>query len=110
MFDSTRNLSEEAVRLIAERFKALGEPTRLKLIMALRSGEKNVGQIVEELSATQANVSRQLLYLTDAGILKRRKDGLHVYYSISDPRVFDLCAVVCGSLEQHFDKQAQAFK
>ncbi|HXK60512.1 MAG TPA: metalloregulator ArsR/SmtB family transcription factor [Acidobacteriota bacterium] len=105
-----RKLSDEAIRLIAERFKALSEPTRLKLIMALEHGEKNVSQIVEEVSSTQANISRHLQYLTEAGILKRRKDGLHVYYSISDPRVFDLCQVVCGSLEQHFNNQAQAFK
>ncbi len=105
-----RKLSEDALRLVAERFKALGEPMRLRLIMVLEQGEKNVGQIVEEVSSTQANVSRHLQYLTDAGILKRRKDGLHVFYSISDPRVFDLCQVVCGSLEQHFNKQVKAFK
>ncbi len=105
-----RKLSEDALRLVAERFKALGEPMRLRLIMVLEQGEKNVGQIVEEVSSTQANISRHLQYLTDAGILKRRKDGLHVFYSISDPRVFDLCQVVCGSLEQHFNKQVKAFK
>ncbi len=105
-----RKLSEDALRLVAERFKALGEPMRLRLIMVLEQGEKNVGQIVEEVGSTQANVSRHLQYLTDAGILKRRKDGLHVFYSISDPRVFDLCQVVCGSLEQHFNKQVKAFK
>jgi DNA-binding transcriptional ArsR family regulator len=105
-----RKLSEDALRLVAERFKALGEPMRLRLIMALEQGEKNVGQIVEEVVSTQANVSRHLQYLTDAGILKRRKEGLHVFYSISDPRVFDLCQVVCGSLEQHFHKQVKAFK
>ncbi len=105
-----RKLSEDALRLVAERFKALGEPMRLRLIMALEQGEKNVGQIVEEVSSTQANVSRHLQYLTDAGILKRRKEGLHVFYSISDPRVFDLCQVVCGSLEQHFNSRVKAFK
>jgi len=105
-----KKLSEEALHLVAERFKALGEPMRLKLIMSLREGEKNVGQMVEEVAATQANVSRHLQCLTDAGILKRRKDGLHVYYSISDPRVFDLCQVVCGSLEQQFNDRVKAFK
>src|SRR5512133_292582 len=90
-----KRLSDDALRLIADRFKALSEPMRLKLIMVLEQGEKNVGQIVEQVSSTQANVSRHLQYLTEAGILKRRKDGLHVFYSISDPRVFDLCQVVC---------------
>ena len=107
---SKRKLSDDALLLIAERFKALSEPMRLKLIMTLQDGEKNVGQLVELVQATQANVSRHLQYLTEAGILQRRKNGLHVYYSISDPRVFDLCQAVCGSLEQHFNNRAKAFE
>lgn len=104
-----KQLSDRAIRLIAERFKALSEPTRLKLIMALQEGEQNVGRLVEATGATQANVSRQLQNLTDAGILSRRKKGLHVFYSIADRGVFDLCTVVCGSLEHHFRSQMQAF-
>ncbi len=105
-----KQLSEEALALIAERFRALGEPMRLKLIMALEGGEKNVGQLVEALGTTQANISRHLQYLTSAGILKRRKDGLHVFYSIADPNVFNLCQVVCGSLENHHSAQVEAFR
>ncbi len=105
-----KHLSEEALVLIAERFKALGEPMRLKLIMALEGGEKNVGELVDTLGTTQANISRHLQYLTNAGILKRRKDGLHVFYGISDPNVFNLCQVVCGSLENHHSAQVQAFR
>lgn len=103
-------LSEQAIHLIAERFKALSEPTRLRLIMALQAGEKNVGKLVQETGSTQANVSRQLQHLTDAGILKRRKAGVHVFYSIADREVFALCKVVCGSLEDHFKSQAEAFE
>jgi DNA-binding transcriptional ArsR family regulator len=110
MPEGGRKLSDAALRMVADRFKALAEPNRLKLIMVLQDGEKNVGRIVEEVGATQANVSRHLQYLTEAGILKRRKEGLHVFYSISDPRVFDLCQVVCGSLEEHFADRANSFK
>ena len=106
---NVKKLSDQALLLIAERFKALSEPTRLKLIMALQQGEKNVGTLVTETSSTQANVSRQLQNLTEAGILKRRKEGLHVYYSIADADVFKLCDVVCGSLEDHYKHQAEAF-
>jgi len=105
-----KQLSEEALTLIADRFKALGEPMRLKLIMAVEGGEKNVGQLVEALGTTQANISRHLQYLTNAGILKRRKEGLHVFYGISDPNVFNLCRVVCGSLETHHSAQVRAFR
>lgn len=103
-------LSDQALTLVARRFKALGEPMRLRLIMALREGEEHVGRLVQVTGANQSNVSRHLQYLTDAGILRRRKLGLHVYYSIADARVFDLCEVVCGSLQQRLHDQARAFE
>jgi DNA-binding transcriptional ArsR family regulator len=102
-------LSEEALKMVAERFKALSEPTRLRLLMALQSKERNVGELVKETGATQANVSRHLQYLTDTGILGRRKAGLHVYYFIADPSVFQLCDVVCGSLQSHLSRQIKVF-
>ncbi len=105
-----RVLSSEALRLVANRFKALSEPTRLKLIMALREGERNVGDLVLATGSTQANVSRQLQTLTQAGILGRRKEGLKVYYFIADRGVFDLCEVVCGSLQAHFEERAKALR
>jgi ArsR family transcriptional regulator len=105
-----KQLSEEALGLVAQRFKALSEPMRLRLIMALMSGEKNVSQLVEHCEATQANVSRHLQTLTDAGILKRRKEGLNVYYDIADPKVFELCDLVCGSVENFLSSQVKAFR
>lgn len=102
-------LSEEALRMIARRFKALAEPMRLRLIIGLEAGEKSVGELVELLGATQANVSRHLRNLTEAGILKRRKVGIQVFYSIADPAVFKLCDLVCGSLREHLELQSSSF-
>lgn len=101
--------SPEALEMIAARFRVLGDRTRLELIAALREGEKNVSDLVARVKGTQANVSRHLQTLTEAGILQRRKDGLHMYYSISDEGIFDLCEHVCGSLKKHLAKQAKAF-
>jgi ArsR family transcriptional regulator len=103
-------LSDPALELIAARFKVLSEPMRLKLIIALESGEKNVGQLVEATGGTQANISRHLQSLTEAGILGRRKEGLMVYYFIADPTIFDLCENVCGSLQKRLDAHSRAFK
>lgn len=105
-----RQLSEEALDMISHRFKALGDPLRLRLIMALMDGSKNVGQLVDELGATQANVSRHLQLLADNGIVNRKKKGLHVFYSIADPSVFELCDLVCGSVEKFLRKQTRAFR
>ena len=104
-----RELSDTALRLIAQRFETLGEPLRLKLILNLMNGERNVSELVKASGATQANVSRHLQTLTEAGILKRRKEGLNVFYDIADPSVIQLCDLVCGSLEKHLKEQADAF-
>lgn len=104
---AARNLSDPALEMIADRFKALSEPIRLKLIIQLETGERNVSELVESLGATQANISRHLQTLTDTGIISRRKEGQRAFYHISDPAVFDLCQVVCGSLKKQFERQAK---
>ena len=103
-------LSEAALELIAARFRVLGEPMRLKLLVALEPGERNVTELVTATGATQANVSRHLQTLAEAGIVGRRKEGLNVYYFIADPTIFDLCENVCGSLQKRLDTQARAFR
>jgi len=104
-----KELSNQALDLIATRFKALSEASRLKLIHALRHGELSVSELVRETGLTQANTSRHLHLLIDTGILKRRKEGLSVYYSIADKGIFDLCENVCGSIQQRIESDAQAF-
>jgi ArsR family transcriptional regulator len=103
-------LPERALELIAARFKALSEPSRLKLIMSLEAGERNVTQLVGETGLTQANVSRHLHVLVEAGILTRRKDGLAVIYGIADPTIVMLCDQVCRGLQRRVEKEARAFR
>ena len=102
-------MSDQALELVAARFRVLGEASRLKLLRALEQGERNVSQLVEATGLTQANVSRHLQTLTDAGILGRRKEGLNVIYFIADLTIFDLCKHVCGSLQERFATHAKAF-
>ena len=104
-----QSLPPQALELIASRFRVLGEPMRLKLLIALEAGERNVGQLVDATGATQANVSRHLQTLAEAGILGRRKEGLNVIYFVADPSIFRLCDQVCGSLQKRLDQQARAF-
>lgn len=106
---SRQTLSGKAIELIAVRFHALGEVSRLKLIVAVGNGEKNVSQLVEATGLSQANVSRHLQTLTDAGILVRRKEGVYVFYSTVDPTVFDPCEVVGTSLQKRLSGQAKVF-
>ena len=106
---SHRALSEEALQLVAARFSVLAEPMRLRLIQALFNGERNVSQLVEATGGTQANVSRHLQTLTGAHILSRRKDGLQVFYQISDPSIPQLCDVVCTAIEKQIARQSRSF-
>jgi len=109
MSKKTRVLTDEALGLIARRFAVLSEPMRLRLLHSLFSGERHVNALVEASGGTQANVSRHLQTLADAGILARRKDGLQVFYSIADPSIFELCELVCGSLEKQHTQRAGVF-
>jgi DNA-binding transcriptional ArsR family regulator len=93
-------LSADLVELIARRFRALSEPTRIRLLDELRDGERSVNELAGVLGAGQQNVSKHLSVLADAGVIARRRDGNHVYYRIVDDGVLGLCRQVCGSLEQ----------
>ncbi len=104
-----RKLSEAALEKVAERFKALSEPTRLMLLYALVDGEKNVSELVRETGSVQANVSKHLAVLLDAGILGRRKQGTSAYYRIIDESVFELCELVCGSIHDRLAAELEEF-
>jgi DNA-binding transcriptional ArsR family regulator len=93
-------LPDELVELLAHRFRAIGEPMRIRLLDRLRDGEATVNELADALGASQQNVSRHLAVLAEAGILGRRKEGTHVYYRIVDHGVLDLCEQVCGSLRE----------
>lgn len=92
-------LTSDILQLIADRFKALAEPTRLEILTCLRNGERTVSELVEESGLGQANVSKHLQILHSQGFVARRKEGLFVYYALADKRVFDLCDVMCDRLQ-----------
>jgi DNA-binding transcriptional ArsR family regulator len=98
-----RPLNERTIELVAERFRILGDPMRLRLLQILAEGERSVAELVEASGASQANVSKHLQLMLHAGVLERRKEGLFVYYAVRDPRVFELCDLVCGSLADVYE-------
>jgi DNA-binding transcriptional ArsR family regulator len=85
---------------IADRFKILGDPTRLRLLQVLRDGESTVTELVEATGLGQANVSKHLQMLHSHGYVSRRKEGLYSWYRLADQGVFKLCDLMCGRLER----------
>lgn len=92
------SLPTESATRIADRFRTLGDPMRLRLLYALTAGERRVGDLVESSGGQQANVSKHLQLLHQQGLVTRRKEGTAILYRIADPVVFQLCDLVCGSL------------
>jgi len=105
--DVPHPLPDPLTELIAQRFRVLGEPMRIKLLDALRDGDATVGELVDRLGASQQNVSKHLGVLHQAGVVSRAKQGTFVRYSIADSGVFDLCEQVCGGLRQQISELDQ---
>lgn len=91
-------LPEPLVELIAQRFRVLGEPMRIRLLDALREGSLTVGELQDATGASQQNVSKHLGVLRDAGLVRRTKEGTFARYEIADATVFAICEQVCGGL------------
>jgi DNA-binding transcriptional ArsR family regulator len=104
-----RNMSQEALLLIADRFRVLSEVIRLRIVNLLRDGELSVSELTRELKSSQPNVSKHLRILSDSGILQRDQRGNTVFYSIADESIFELCEVVCDSLGERLKEKADLF-
>lgn len=91
--------------MIAERFRLLSEPMRIRILDALRDGPMTVGTITAELDGSQQNVSKHLGLLLRGGVVTRRKEQTASVYEITDPSVFSLCEKVCGGLQRSLEQQ-----
>lgn len=103
-------MSHEVLALVAERFRALGEPARLRLLSCMREGERSVNALVDETGLGQANVSKHLQLLHGLGFVVRRREGLHVFYALADESVFTLCDVACGAIRSHSGSRLRALE
>ena len=93
-------LPEPLVELLAQRFRVIGEPMRIRIVDALRDGPLTVNELTVRLGGTQQNVSKHVGVLAQAGVVDRERAGNHVRCSIADPSIFELCEIVCGGLRR----------
>jgi DNA-binding transcriptional ArsR family regulator len=97
-------LPEPLVALIAERFRVLSEPMRIRLLDALREAPATVQELQRATGASQQNVSKHLAMLLRGGLVSRSKEGNFARYEIADDAVFELCEQVCGGLRRQLDE------
>ncbi|HEX7278350.1 MAG TPA: metalloregulator ArsR/SmtB family transcription factor [Solirubrobacterales bacterium] len=96
----TSPLGPAAAELIARRFRALSDPTRLRILDHLRSHEEaSVGELTEAIGTSQQNASKHLSALLAEGFVARRKRGTSSLYRIADPGVHELCDGVSAGIE-----------
>ncbi|USK33481.1 metalloregulator ArsR/SmtB family transcription factor [Bacillus sp. F19] len=88
--DTFHDLDEETLFISSQTFKALSDPTRLRILNLLTQGERSVNEIAETLSLLQSTVSHQLRFLKNLRLVKFRREGTTLFYSHDDEHVIGL--------------------
>ena len=107
---TANTVPQEVVQQVSEYFSILSEPMRLRILNLLREGEKCVQELVEATATSQANVSKHLKVMLQAGILSRRSEGTSAYYKVEDELIFELCNLVCDRLATRIEEQVRHFR
>jgi DNA-binding transcriptional ArsR family regulator len=105
--NTSKELSPAALELIATRFSALAEPMRLRILNLLMKEECTIGRLVEMTASSQANISKHVALLRDAGMVGSRKEGPCNYCFIADPIVNELCEMMCSRLRDEMEAKAE---
>ena len=94
----------------ADLFAVMSTPIRLRIISALCQGEKNVGQLLENIGVAQPNMSQHLNILFRSGVLGKRRQGAQVFYRITDDTAAKACQAVCTQVAIGLDVNDQTNK
>lgn len=103
-------MDKEVFKLQAEICKTLANPKRLEIIAALKDGELSVGDLVEKLGITKANVSQHLAVLRQSRVVNTRRDGVNVYYSINNPKIIEACSLMKAVLLEQLEDNERVAK
>ena len=103
-------LDESMLRDVSRLFRALGDPSRLRMLRVLLEAGQPMAQkaLAEAAGLTQANASKHLIQLADAGLVHREPQGNLVRFSAVTPLVPDVCALVCGQIAGRIKTQYEA--
>lgn len=84
------HVNEENIQKVSKFFKSISDPTRLRILIALSEEEMNVSSITQKLEMEQSAISHQLKLLRENHLVKSRKEGKSVVYSLDDQHVTDI--------------------
>ncbi len=97
---------KELFRMQARVCKTMANPVRMEIIYALKGGEKSVTELVESTGLAKSNVSQHLSVLNNAEVVRSRRDGVNIFYSIANPKIVEACRLMKEVLmEQLSEKQ-----
>jgi DNA-binding transcriptional ArsR family regulator len=99
--DLRNALDEETLFIVSQTFKALADPTRIKILHLLFSGEHSVNEIAEKLALHQSTVSHQLRFLKNFRLVKFRREGTTLFYSYDDNHVMDILKKMIEHANHH---------
>ncbi|MDA4134374.1 MAG: metalloregulator ArsR/SmtB family transcription factor [Thaumarchaeota archaeon] len=94
----------ELFHIQAEFCRGLAHPKRMQIISTLKAGEMSVSELAQVTGIKQANLSQHLTILRQLGILSKRRDGLNIFYSISDERITQACELVRTTIRQRLHR------
>ncbi|OGP19413.1 MAG: hypothetical protein A2054_07170 [Deltaproteobacteria bacterium GWA2_55_10] len=97
-------MNKEIFEMQAEICKTLANPKRLEIINALKDGELSVGDLVESLGITKANVSQHLAVLRQSRVVNTRRDGVNIFYRINNPKIIEACSLMKSVLIEQLEE------
>ncbi len=109
MKDKSKLLSRAALEIVASRFRALSDASRLQIVQYLFKQEHSVQELCQLTGMNQANVSKHLSVLAEQGIVRKRRQGLFVFYGIGDNSIYELCDIVCGAVGKRYGQVMKEF-
>lgn len=93
--------------LQSEICKTLASPKRIEILNALKMDEKTVSELVEILGVPKANVSQHLAVMRHKGILRSRRKGVNIYYTVASPKVIEACSLMKEVLMDHMKEKGR---
>ena len=103
-------MEERAIQLKSEVLKALAQPTRLKILEMLRTGERCICEIIPAINGEQSNISRHISTMQKSHLITTRKDGVKVMVKVRDPRIFEILDTVGLFLKTQMQEQSRLMR